>query len=215
MSCFVSGHKMQTRSAATTTAARAHVFPCFDNSTEMIIQKRDVSHVTALQVFTQTVRLTWVNLLSPVQTKLHSKPSKDGDLTWWQGSRGCCLLSVFWLLVSAPSIFILLLTCWLAGFDRILLFLFIRTPAGETTGDRWRLARKEFWCFLDVCIWCSSSLADYMFGLRCVPCLLEVCDVLLQSADLGFLLIQDQDEPRVQLSLQGFFITRVTFQPKS
>lgn len=57
MSCFVSGHKMvQTHSAATTTAAQSHIFPCFDNSTEIIIQKRDVSHVTTLQVFTHTVR---------------------------------------------------------------------------------------------------------------------------------------------------------------
>lgn len=56
MSWLVSGHKMvQTCSAATTTAAHAHIFPCFDNSTGIIIQRDDVSQVIALQVFFQSL----------------------------------------------------------------------------------------------------------------------------------------------------------------
>lgn len=39
MSWLVSGHTTeQTGSAATTTVERAHIFPCFDNSTGIISQ---------------------------------------------------------------------------------------------------------------------------------------------------------------------------------
>lgn len=44
---------VQTGSAATTTAEYAPIFPCFDNSTGLIIQNPDVSHVAAGQVFSQ------------------------------------------------------------------------------------------------------------------------------------------------------------------
>ncbi len=60
--------------------------------------------------------------------------------------------------------------------------------------------------------WCVNIKKYIFYGSdRCrLPLLLQVCDGLLQTADFGFLLIQDQDEPRVQLGLQGVFTGRIT-----
>lgn len=44
------------------------------------------------------------------------------------------------------------------------------------------------------------------------PRLLEAADALLQTADLGFLLVEDQDKPRVELRFQGFFAPGVALQ---
>lgn len=52
-------------------------------------------------------------------------------------------------------------------------------------------------------------------GRICVrgsPRLLEAADALLQTADLGLLLVQDQDKPRVELRFQGFFASGITLQ---
>lgn len=52
-------------------------------------------------------------------------------------------------------------------------------------------------------------------GSICVrgsPRLLEAADALLQTADLGLLLVQDQDKPRVELRFQGFFASGITLQ---
>lgn len=160
MSWLVSGHKMvQTCSAATTTVAHGHIFPCFDNSRGIIFQRHDVNQVTALQVFSQS--LWWLMRLNPVssfKTTL-STNCNDGDLTWGQRSRGRCLLAVSWLLVSAPAIFILPPTGWGVGFYRILIILFL---AGETTGRR---PRNQF--NIIHTDWCSGS-GMYLVSRRCV-----------------------------------------------
>lgn len=52
-------------------------------------------------------------------------------------------------------------------------------------------------------------------GRICVrgsPRLLEAAEALLQTADLGLLLVQDQDKPRVELRFQGFFASGITLQ---
>lgn len=48
--------------------------------------------------------------------------------------------------------------------------------------------------------------------VRGSPRLLEAADALLQTADLGLLLVQDQDKPRVELRFQGFFASGITLQ---
>lgn len=47
-------------------------------------------------------------------------------------------------------------------------------------------------------------------SVRGSPLLLKAGDALLQTADLGFLFIQDQDKPRIELSLQSFFASSIT-----
>lgn len=84
MSWLVSGHKM-VQTAATTTVEHAHIFPCFDNSTGIIIQRDDVSQVAALQVFSQSLGwLIWVNLVWPAETMLSSNCS---TMKIWPGGR--------------------------------------------------------------------------------------------------------------------------------
>lgn len=60
--------------------------------------------------------------------------------------------------------------------------------------------------------WVNKTTTTRHSSVCSSPCLLQAGNTLLQTADLGFLFVQDQDKTGVQLRLQRFFATSITLQ---